>query len=69
MQQAHYYRDEGARARRLANAINHLEARDALLKMAKDYEEIFMDLERGASRSDTPSYCRSVRAKMRQAAG
>jgi hypothetical protein len=33
---------------RLANSINHPEARDTLLKVAKDYDEIAMDLERGA---------------------
>jgi hypothetical protein len=29
-------------------ANNHPEARDTLLKVAKDYDEIAMDLERGA---------------------
>jgi hypothetical protein len=48
MRELGYYRAEAARARRLANSINHPEARDALLKMAKDYEEIAVDLERGA---------------------
>ena len=47
MRELGYYRQEAARARRLANSINHLEARDALLKMAKDYDEIALDLERG----------------------
>lgn len=48
MQESSYYRQEAIRARRLSNAINHLEARDALLKMAKDYDEIAIDLETGA---------------------
>jgi hypothetical protein len=54
MQEARYYRREAARARRLANAINHPDARDALLNMAKDYEEIATDLERGAVKIDHP---------------
>jgi hypothetical protein len=48
MREVRYYREEAARARRLANAINHPEARDALLKMAKDHDEIAADLETGA---------------------
>jgi hypothetical protein len=48
MREVRYYREEAARARRLANSINHLEARDALLKMAKDYDEMAADLETGA---------------------
>jgi len=48
MRELGYYREEAARARRLASSINHPEARKALLTMAKDYEEIAIDLERGA---------------------
>jgi hypothetical protein len=47
MQTPQYYRHEAARAQRLANAINHPEVRDTLLKMAKDYDELAMDLETG----------------------
>ena len=48
MRELGYYRQEAARARRLAISINHPEARDALLKMAKDYDEIAADLQQGA---------------------
>jgi len=48
MHSPRYYRDEAARARRLANSINHSEVRDALLRTAKDYDEIAIDLETGA---------------------
>ena len=48
MQESSYYRQEAIRARRLVKAINHPEARDALLKFAKDYDEIATDLETGA---------------------
>ena len=54
MQDPRYYRNEAARARRLVGAINHPEARDALLKMAKDYDEIAVDLERGAINIEHP---------------
>ena len=54
MRELGYYRQEAARARRLANSINHPEARDALLKMAKDYDEIALDLERGAIEISDP---------------
>jgi hypothetical protein len=59
MQDPRYYRDEAARARRLSGTINHPEARAMLLKLAKDYEEIAVDLERGPSKSSIPSLCRS----------
>ena len=48
MREARYYREEAARAYRLARAINHPDARDALLKMANEYGEIATDLETGA---------------------
>lgn len=48
MREARYYRDEAARANRLASAINHPEAREALLKMAKEYGEFAIDFEKGA---------------------
>ena len=48
MREIHYYRDQAARAPRLARAINHPEVRDALLAMAKDDEQIAEDLELGA---------------------
>jgi hypothetical protein len=54
MQEPRYYRDEAARARRLSGTINHPEARAMLLKLAKDYEEIAADLERGAVKVEHP---------------
>ena len=48
MHDARYYRDEAARARRVVKATNHAEARDSLLKMAEDYDDIAEDLESGA---------------------
>ena len=48
MRELGYYREQAAHARRLANSINHPEARNALLAMAKDYDELAVDLERGA---------------------
>jgi hypothetical protein len=48
MRELGYYRDQSARARRLANSISHPEARSALLQMARDYEELAADLEKGA---------------------
>ena len=48
MREARYYRDEAARARRLAKGINHAEARESLLNMARDYDDIAEDLESGA---------------------
>ena len=48
MQEARYYREKAAQARGLAKAVNHPEALEQLLTFAKDYEEIALDLERGA---------------------
>ena len=48
MREARYYRDDAARARRLLKGINHPQARDSLLKMARDYDDIAEDLESGA---------------------
>ena len=47
MQSASYYRQHAERAERLANAIEHPEARAALETMARDYHHIADDLERG----------------------
>lgn len=47
MQSPTCYREQAARARRLANSINHLETRAALMSVACDYDQIAVDLERG----------------------
>jgi hypothetical protein len=48
MEHAAYYREQAGRARRLARGINHPEVTEQLLRMARDYDELAEDLERGA---------------------
>jgi hypothetical protein len=48
MREARYYRDEAARARRWANSIDHPEVRAILLNVANDYDDIAVDIEKGA---------------------
>ncbi len=55
MQSASYYRQEAARARRLARTINHPEAHEALERMSRDYDDIAEDLDRGAIEITHPS--------------
>ncbi len=48
MQSAHYYRDNAAKARRLSMGITSSEMSRMLEKLARDYDDIATDLERGA---------------------
>lgn len=48
MHTARHYRDQAARARRLAEAAGEHEAADILRKIAGDFDEIAEDLENGA---------------------
>lgn len=48
MMDAGYYREQGARARRLADAVTDHEMRDQLRRIAIDYDDIATDLEHGA---------------------
>ena len=49
MMDAGYYREQAERARRWAeNLPDRPELRDALLGMAKDFDDIVVDLQRGA---------------------
>jgi hypothetical protein len=45
---ANYYRQQAARARRLAEAVGDREVQDHLSRTATDYDDITTDLERGA---------------------
>jgi hypothetical protein len=47
MHPAHYYRDQAARAKRLADHVTG-EVCDALRRLAQDFDEIAEDLENGA---------------------
>ena len=48
MQESHYYRDEAARARRLARGATNRDLESLLLGMAREYEDLAEDLENGA---------------------
>lgn len=48
MQEAHYYRSEAGRARRLSRHINDPDMLVTLARMAKNYDDIAADLENGA---------------------
>lgn len=48
MMDAVYYREQAARAQRLADAIGDREMREQLARIAADYDEIATDLEQGA---------------------
>jgi hypothetical protein len=48
MMDADYYRQQAARARRLADAIGNREMQEQLSRIAIDYDDIAADLERGA---------------------
>jgi len=47
MQSSGHYRDQASRARRLARGVNDRELTDALERMARDFDHIAEDLERG----------------------
>ncbi len=47
MQPASYYREQGERARRLAQSILNREVVEMLSRMATDYDDIAEDLEAG----------------------
>lgn len=48
MQSASYYRDQAARARRLLKSVNQPEIEELLKRLARDYDHIAVDLEKGA---------------------
>jgi hypothetical protein len=48
MQSPQYYRDHAARARRLASSVDKSDVVDTLERLARDYEDIAIDLENGA---------------------
>jgi len=48
MYEPSYYREQAERAHRLATVPNDSETREALERMARDYEDIAEDLESGA---------------------
>jgi hypothetical protein len=49
MMDAHYYRERAERARQLAHGFAHRpDVAGELQKVARDYDEIVADLERGA---------------------
>ena len=48
MHEAAYYRRQAARARRLARAQSRLDTEALLARIARDYDEIAEDLEKGA---------------------
>ncbi|MBV9583481.1 MAG: hypothetical protein JO213_01175 [Alphaproteobacteria bacterium] len=48
MHDASYYRKQAERARRLARSVTVRETEALLLRVAKDYEDLAIDLENGA---------------------
>jgi hypothetical protein len=48
MQEQRYYREQAARARRLARGSTNRDLESLLLGMAQDYEDLAADLESGA---------------------
>lgn len=48
MQTVEYYRDRAARARRLSALVSAPDVSRTLLEVAQDYDDIAIDLERGA---------------------
>jgi hypothetical protein len=55
MQRASYYREQAARARRLARAVSYQEDVRVLDQMAQDFDDIAADLEAGAIEIEHPS--------------
>jgi hypothetical protein len=55
MQSADYYRETAAKARRLSATITPSETSELLQKLARDYDDIAVDLERGAIEIVHPS--------------
>jgi hypothetical protein len=55
MQSAKYYRDNAAKARRLMAGVTPGKTSEMLEKLARDYEDIATDLERGAIEIVHPS--------------
>jgi hypothetical protein len=49
MDRASYYRDRANHARQLAEAVRQPDLKDALRRLAQDYDEIAEDLETGAA--------------------
>lgn len=48
MMDAGYYRQQAARARRLADGVSNQEMQEQLRRIAIDYDDIAADLEQGA---------------------
>jgi alkanesulfonate monooxygenase SsuD/methylene tetrahydromethanopterin reductase-like flavin-dependent oxidoreductase (luciferase family) len=48
MRDASYYREQAERARRLARSVTVRDTEELLLRVAKDYEDLAVDLENGA---------------------
>ena len=48
MMDAGYYRQQAARARRLADGVTNQEMQEQLKRIAIDYDDIAVDLEQGA---------------------
>jgi hypothetical protein len=55
MQSAKYYRENAAKARRLLAGITPGKTSEMLEKLARDYDDIAVDLERGAIDIKHPS--------------
>jgi len=55
MQTPDYYREHAARARRLSGQMPTRHDSEMLLEIAQDYEDIALDLERGAVEITHPS--------------
>jgi hypothetical protein len=47
MQSARYYREQASRAWRLAGQVGDRDISESLAKMARDFDDIAIDLERG----------------------
>ncbi len=55
MQSAKYYRDNAAKARRLMGGITPGTTSDMLETLPRDYDDVAIDLERGAIEIQHPS--------------
>jgi hypothetical protein len=55
MQRASYYREQAARARRLAGAVSDRDDLEMLRRMAEDFDDIAAELEAGAVEIEHPS--------------
>ena len=55
MQSPEYYRENAAKARRLSATITPSETSEMLERLARDYDDIAVDLERGAIEIVHPS--------------